>query len=53
MYGQGGSQVLGWQLPNTGDNWAMTAAAIVTLVAGVVIVASTVAFIVAKKAHKA
>jgi LPXTG-motif cell wall-anchored protein len=52
MYGQGG-QVLGVQLPNTGDSWVMTAAAIVTLVAGVAIVASTVAFIVAKKTHKA
>jgi len=46
MYGQGaGPQVLGWQLPNTGDNWVMTAAAIVSLVAGVVIVASTVALL--------
>jgi LPXTG-motif cell wall-anchored protein len=52
MYGSG-PQVLGVQLPNTGDNWVMTAAAIVTLVAGAVIIASTIAFVVAKKAHKA
>lgn len=53
MYTQGSGHVLGLQLPNTSGNWFMTAAAILTLVAGVVIVASTVAFIVAKKAHKA
>jgi LPXTG cell wall anchor motif len=53
MYGQSAGQVLGWHLPNTGDNWAMNAAAIISLAAGVIIIVSTVAFMVAKKAHKA
>jgi uncharacterized membrane protein HdeD (DUF308 family) len=53
MY-SGTPHVLGAQLPNTGDGWVMMAAGLVTVVAGVIIIASTVAYIVAKKAaHKA
>jgi len=48
-----GGHVLGAQLPNTGDSWVMMAAGIVTVVAGVVIIASTVAYIVAKRTNKA
>lgn len=53
MYGRGAGPLSGGILPSTGDNWVLMAAGIVTLVAGVVIVATTVAFMVTKKAHKA
>ena len=54
MYVQGVQHVAGGILPNTGDSWLMTAAGLVTLVAGAAIIVTTVAFMVAKKkAHKA
>lgn len=53
MYGRGPQVLSEGILPNTSGSWVMMAAGIVTMVAGVAIVATTIAFIVAKKAHKA
>ncbi|MET1033548.1 MAG: hypothetical protein ABWX94_03540 [Candidatus Saccharimonadales bacterium] len=53
MYVQGVQHVSGGVLPNTGDSWLLMAAGIVTAVAGVAIIVTTVAFMIAKKAHKA
>lgn len=52
MYVQGAQSPMGI-LPNTGDSWLLMAAGIVTVVAGVAIIVTTVAFMIAKKAHKA
>lgn len=53
MYVQGVQHVSGGVLPTTSGSWLLMAAGIVTAVAGVAIIVTTVAYLVAKKAHKA
>lgn len=54
MYGRGADPFTGGTLlPNTGEGWLMTAASIVTIVVGVAVIATTIAYIVVKRSHKA
>jgi|GEM_PF-1278539 len=55
MYGGRGADPFtgGTLLPNTGEGWLTTVASIVTIIVGVVIITTTIAYIVAKRSHKA
>lgn len=61
MYGSGAGVVLGASttataaivLPNTGSNRLLTVVATITLVTGLVILTTTVARLIAKRAYKA